>query len=321
MDYQGENPFVDNNGGQAPPNLPPKQDYTSPPPSQQQYTQPPPNVNRNNRPADPSLMGRAERLRTKEEDLNRREAVLDEREKILWDREKNLDTRIPNWPRCKPLVYHNIDEDIPPPEQKPGLQRHVRLAYWSWLYGVFPAFIWSCIALLAKLCVRPKGASFADFFLSLIYLIFLLPLFFGTYRLLYRSARKNKAYLYVFFMIFFVFQILVEIFFAIGVEGTGACGLINAIVTFKKNLAAGALIFIGFAVWALLIAFHIFLFFRTIKFFSLAGGAKAAKEGATKDALEEAKNHPDLVKAAAKQGVKVAAENPELVAQGVRNMS
>jgi len=47
-----------------------------------------------------------------------------------------------NWPRCKPVVRHNIGQDVPP-----GRQRLVRLGYLAWLL-MFVGFCWNWLVVL-----------------------------------------------------------------------------------------------------------------------------------------------------------------------------
>jgi hypothetical protein len=55
------------------------------------------------------------RLAEKERLLAQREAALREREQTMKDREADVvkQLRVPNFPPCKPMVYHNIEDDIP----------------------------------------------------------------------------------------------------------------------------------------------------------------------------------------------------------------
>lgn len=75
-------------------------------------------------------MARAEALRKKEEELARREATLDQRTQILIDREKmEADPRPPNWPRCRPILHHDIMEDIKGEE----LRKLCKFGYAGWI--------------------------------------------------------------------------------------------------------------------------------------------------------------------------------------------
>lgn len=121
-------------------------------------------------------------MRSKEEELNKREAVLDSRTKILVDRENVLkNPREPNWPRCRPLLYHNIDADM----TEPSVKRLVRFAYFGWL-AFLVAVLWNFICMFAAIIV---DGAVGDFILSIVFCVFLPPIFFLIYRILYRAGR------------------------------------------------------------------------------------------------------------------------------------
>ncbi|KAJ3411928.1 Secretory carrier-associated membrane protein 5 [Chytridiales sp. JEL 0842] len=89
--------------------------YTPPKP----FTTAPPNRSSENlshrEPPPPPTGGlRASNIASREAEIERREAELRHREAKLVEREAKLsDLKPPNWPPFKPLVYHDIDADIP----------------------------------------------------------------------------------------------------------------------------------------------------------------------------------------------------------------
>jgi hypothetical protein len=54
-----------------------------------------------------------------EAEIARREAACDERERKL--RAASLGLLVPNWPPCRPIVHHDIKNDIP--DGKKGMAR------------------------------------------------------------------------------------------------------------------------------------------------------------------------------------------------------
>jgi hypothetical protein len=65
-------------------------------------------------------------------DLENKKKALDEREKQLDEREKKIsEMHLPNWPICKPFIYHSIENEIPTEARS-----MVRRAYFAW-YGKF----------------------------------------------------------------------------------------------------------------------------------------------------------------------------------------
>jgi len=311
MDYTADNPFEDNTGGN------PFEDQTQPlaaqpPPvnrASRVITAPPP-VDRSRKSISPELVAKADKLRKQEEELNRREAVLDKRQQILVDREKDNEKRKPNWPRCKPLIYHNIPEDMPTPE----MIRLCRMAYLGW-YALEIAFVYNAAALLAVAIAT--GDRIGDFVLSIVYIVFMSPICFLIYRVLYRAGRKSKPSLFVFYFCVFALEILIKIYFALGISGCGAGGFVLMIDMFNANQTVAAImILVSFVVWVLLAAFSIWIWILArLRYRALGGMAKAKAE--MKDAaVEQAKAHPELVI----EGAKLAAQNPDVVAKGVRTV-
>lgn len=69
-------------------------------------------------------------LDRREAELNRREQQLEYRERKVGEvQEKLKDTldRSPNWPKCRPVLYHSIKDEIPE-----GGQRLVKRVYFAW---------------------------------------------------------------------------------------------------------------------------------------------------------------------------------------------
>lgn len=81
-------------------------------------------------------------LSQKEKELARREMEVQRRERLyfmpMWHK-KSL-----NWPRCHPLVYHDIDMDIPEP-----LKGFIKFAYTTWCMTALGFFLnWVLVSLL-----------------------------------------------------------------------------------------------------------------------------------------------------------------------------
>ncbi|KAJ3192578.1 hypothetical protein HK101_006292 [Irineochytrium annulatum] len=74
-----------------------------------------------------------QQIADKEKELYSREMQLRYREEKVAERERvvaDFDVKAPNWPACRPLVHHNILEDIPAPHQK-----IVKRMYASWYFS------------------------------------------------------------------------------------------------------------------------------------------------------------------------------------------
>jgi len=118
--------------------------------------------------ADPALAARAEKLRKMDEDLNRRQDALDQRTQILIDREKTgKNPRAPNWPRCRPIIFHDIEGDV----KDPLLKKFVRIAYFTWMICSV-MLLYNVATLLGILSVDGGNTAIGDFIMSII--------FFGT---------------------------------------------------------------------------------------------------------------------------------------------
>jgi len=83
-------------------------------------------------------------VRMKEAALAKRAAELDERERQLKKREAEMGAsgyRPPNWPVCKPFLYHDIKEEVPS-----ELQGMVRACYFNWIgYAAAMGLNWFCV--------------------------------------------------------------------------------------------------------------------------------------------------------------------------------
>jgi len=295
--YSGENPFEDNS---APPL--PKKDKRS---SSRAF-----NTNQN---VDPEILAAADRLRNKELELNERERNLDNRAEILMER-ANLSKgpRAANWPRCRPLVYMNIEDDIPTPETF----TLVRRALWHWYSGVL-CLGWNAIAEIANMAVG-NGSYVGDFVLSLVFWILLTIIWFSIFRVLYRAARKTKSSLYLMYLFLAGCQILSDVFFCLGIPGTGAAGFFFMIKMYGTNVVVGSFDLIAFVFWVAQGVFGIYIWILARREYKKAGGYAAARSETQDAAIDQAKQHPDLVAKGAKAAAKTAANNPDLVAKGVR---
>jgi len=249
---------------------------------------------------DPALAARAERLRQLEQELNRRENDLDTRTQILLEREKTgKDPRQPNWPRCYPIMYHDIAGDV----KDKDLNRYVRMGYANWI-ALFIMLFYNIVCELAVLIVEGDSLSIGDFVLSIVFFIFLAPLYLFIYKLLYKAGRKEtKAYHYMAWLIGYFFQILTHIFFFIGAAGTGAAGFFRMIRAFQaKENTVAFLILAAIIVWGLLAVYSIYLWIMIrIEYYRRKLGQNLKQE-ATKAGVEVAKNNPEVFVEGAKVG-------------------
>ena len=81
------------------------------------------------------ISDREDELNRRERELERREQQLEYRERKVGDLQAELGLvadRTPNWPKCRPIIYHNIKEDIP----EDG-QLLVKRVYFGWICTIF----------------------------------------------------------------------------------------------------------------------------------------------------------------------------------------
>jgi len=263
---------------------------------------------------NPKLVEEAAKLKQKEEELNEREAVLDNRAHILMDRENIREKNAPNWPRCKPILYHDIDQEIRSDE----LKSLVHFGYKGWLIGEY-ALIYNIVALLVVVIQDASSTNVGSFVLSIIFLIIGTPISFLIYRALYRAGRKVRPGLFVGYFILLLIEMISYLLFALGWSGSGAGGFVLMVDMFEgKYVVAAIFLIVGCANWVLLTVYSIIIFIRTRIQYKNAGGWKGAKSNFKEAAVTTAKENPELAAKGLQWGVEQARENPELVAQGVK---
>jgi len=247
---------------------------------------PPPNPSSN-------LSEESERLRRKEEELNQREDQLKRRGEILTERRKiGKEKDPPNWPRCRPIVYHNIQKEM----QNPELVSLVRFGYGAWIFGQY-ALSFNSIALLVVLINGGKEATanIGGFVLSLIFMVLGTVLSFIIYRVLYRGGRKYRPRTFVLYFLLLWIEILCYALFALGWQGSGAGGFILMINMFKnKSTVAGIFLIVSCANWTILAIYGITIFIRARVLYSRAGGNQAAKQDLKNLASTQIQQHPEV---------------------------
>jgi hypothetical protein len=201
---------------------------------------------------DPNLMEKYQKLKQREFELDQKEKELNDR---LESVSKNVPFRAPNWPTCKPIVYHNLKKDMP----NSKVYRLVKFAYYGWYASVYCLLINLGSMLGALIVESGNSKQISAFILSIIFFIFIPPILFYIYRILYKAGRKQKKSSYIFYLIYLLAEIGLYIFFIIGVPNTGAGGIIIMIDLFKKNIGEGIVLLISTIQWGLLCCFKIWM--------------------------------------------------------------
>lgn len=214
-------------------------------------------------------------------ELSQREAEIREREKMLEQRQGELrnfqrttgpgtSTPIKNWPPCSPILYHDIDAEIPV-----ALQSTVRRAYRAYL-------LFCATVLYNFLCLTLAFAEDVDILAWIfggIYIATGVPgAFILWYGRLYNAASYDRA---VTFMCFFLgnalhigFCIWASIPVPLSVADTDSSftGMIEVFDKFDKATWLGVLYLIGFVLWVSNAVFSIYVWQAAMRDFRGRGG-------------------------------------------------
>jgi secretory carrier-associated membrane protein len=195
-------------------------------------------------------------LKNKEDELARKKQELDRRELMLAEQSRQLQQygKLANWPRCRPILYHSIEDEVVPDHQA-----LVKRAYYHWLGGVLTLSI-NAITTFAILISGAQNVTTGgtDFGMGILYFLLISPLsFILWYRPLYRGfcststgfMTDKSVYLLIFF-VFIAFHTLFQLYMGMGIPGKGGGGLINMIAMFAAGkIWAGILLTLSTVLW------------------------------------------------------------------------
>jgi SCAMP family len=186
-----------------------------------------------------------------------------------------------NWPRWpKPLIYHDISADIPGAEQSV-----VRRAYLSWYLFVI-ACLWNMVSIMAGI---GHGSHVIGIVLCWVYLVALIPAAFVVYLVLYSAARKRSAFRYCLYQCLGMTEACTCIFFAVGLQSTGAGGLVFMINLFSDGeVTIGIFNLFAMLFWGLCGLAHLWISWQARRLHQEAGGAGALKQEASQQATNYA---------------------------------
>ncbi|KAJ3416600.1 hypothetical protein HDV05_000882 [Chytridiales sp. JEL 0842] len=194
----------------------------------------PSSPDRNLSAREKGLLAREAHLK-KEEELRRREAELMERERQLLQQAAIANQpRVPNFPWIWPLMFHNIELDIP------DKAKNIQL----WMYRSFlllgALLIVNAIACFAVMISHPTGMTTTakDFGVSVVYGFGIMTSsFFLWYRPVYNAFMKESSMLFYFYFLFGGLHVLYYCYMALGIPGSGSAGFIMALsVITARNL-------------------------------------------------------------------------------------
>ncbi|KAJ3163469.1 Secretory carrier-associated membrane protein 5 [Geranomyces michiganensis] len=190
------------------------------------------NSNNNNYNAPPQL--------SREMDLQRREADVAQREARLKDRERAVGTHdVPNWPKFKPMIYHDIEKEIP-------LRGRwlVKRVYMAWMLAI-TSYIINAIACFSLLVTNASSGG-TTFGVSLLILLVGTPVsFVFWYRPLYNGVKNDSSAQFFFFWFNYGAHLGVAALLAVGIPGWGGAGVILTLAQFKNNVGSAILCIIA----------------------------------------------------------------------------
>ena len=219
-------------------------------------------------------------FKMREEQLAEREKRLAERERVLSDREwqvaQGVDGgRPPNWPRCRPTYYHDIDEEVLP--EKRDL---VRAGYNAWCLSVAGYFM-NWIAILA-LVAGNTGYGFSNFLWATMNLIGGVYLSWTCwYQSLYKAGQTEAAVLpHVAFFLHFSVHTFWCYFTVLAVPylGNFMAGIFTMLFAFPQGVFYGILCVLNIAIWSLDALVSTYVLGSMFRRFRGAGGIEATRQ-------------------------------------------
>ncbi|KAI9365549.1 scamp family-domain-containing protein [Zopfochytrium polystomum] len=217
----------------------------------------------------------------KEAELRKREAEVAAREAQLLEAQRRAVPRVPNFPPCWPVMFHDIRLDIPA-----ATQPNMLWMFRSFMFLFLVLFV-NCGACLAILVSHPAGVTTGgrDFGVSIMYLFLVMVLaFYFWYRPVYNAYLKESSMLYSFFFLFNGIQILFDFYMALGIPGSGSAGIIYALsILTDSKYVAGILCATTGGMWLVAALSSMYLYHRTHRHYRSRGlTAEDAKNEAVK---------------------------------------
>lgn len=152
----------------------------------------------------------------------------------LADREKNAGSyKAPNFPKCRPVVYHDIEADIPE-----GGKWLVKRLYFCWWLAM-TTYLVNLAACLALLIVKADSAG-GNFGLSLVYFLVGTPVSWNFwYQAIYNGVKHDRSVSFFLFFFNYGFHIAFSGLLAVGIPGWGGAGIIYTIATIGSDVGCG----------------------------------------------------------------------------------
>ena len=231
-----------------------------------------------NAPVGSSLTGTT----TREEELAERERILAERERELTRREYELGQsaagyKPPNWPKCRPMYYHDIDEEVLPDKRS-----LVHAGYKAWMLSV-AGYVMNWIAITALVSAGAGGYGIDNFFWASMNLIG--GIYFSWtcwYQSLYKAGMTDAAVIpHVTFFVHFAVHTFWCYFTVASVPylGNFMAGVFTAIFwAFPNGVFYGVLCVLNIGIWSLDAFVSSYVLAEMFRRFRGAGGVDATRQ-------------------------------------------
>ncbi|KAI8849357.1 scamp family-domain-containing protein [Chytridium lagenaria] len=205
----------------------------------------------------------------KERELKKREEELAKREALLQEQQRQNLPRIPNFPFFWPVMYHNINFDIPAPSRVT-----MRWIFRNWLFMLLTMLVNSagCFSIMtAHVSGNTTGAR--DFGVSIMYFLVIgIASFYLWYRPVYNGFKKDSSMLFYFFFFFGGWHILFVFYMALGIPSSGSSGIINTISVVTDNkIVSGILCSVSSSMWLVHGLVQLYLYKRTHYYYRVKG--------------------------------------------------
>mmetsp|Transcript_40057 Transcript_40057/g.55657 ORF Transcript_40057/g.55657 Transcript_40057/m.55657 type:complete len:318 (+) Transcript_40057:117-1070(+) len=199
----------------------------------------------------------------KEEALIRKERELERKAESLRRREETLqasggELRVKNFPKFFPLVYHNIDADIPFEKQ-----RVVRAAFYSYL-GLVICLLWNWFAVTCNFFVEGGDETSAWLYNGIYLVTGTIGSWFLWYSRLYSACKGDRALTFFFFFITYSVHVAFCIWATIAPPGFlgedhAFTGIFAMVDVFQDSGFVGFLFMIGMFLWGFetLLSFYV----------------------------------------------------------------
>jgi len=215
------------------------------------------------------------------------------------------DPRKPNFPPCRPWVYHNINSDI---EQDKRF--FVKRAYFSWWCHAGCLF-WNWICMFGA--VATISGYLEDFFIALAGLLLGFPISFYVYYMIYNAVRKNSAGYFVLWFVLFGIQILVEILWAIGLWGGAGLLVMSSVI--DSNTGVGVMCLSITIIWGAMAAYNLFLINSARIEYRNLGGNQAARREISREVVQGAYDNRETIREVIVDNKDVIVDNKDVFVQ------